>query len=166
MNEQDLKIGEAGDVYVVTAVGRANFEYAVPIRELVNSNEGRRTIRVDLKECTAMDSTFMGVLSMGGLKAADNGSSFEIYNASEALKRCLADLGVDELFVFRDGSPGVIDGAGSLPGKADMLATAETVEEAHRKLVEADSANAGRFNAVIDLAAADVERLKSQNNDK
>ena len=85
MNEQDLKIGEAGDVYVVTAVGRANFEYAVPIRELVNSNEGRRTIRVDLKECTAMDSTFMGVLSMGGLKAADNGGALEIYNASDEL---------------------------------------------------------------------------------
>ena len=39
MNEQDLRIGEAGDVYVVTAVGRANFEYAVHIRELVNSSD-------------------------------------------------------------------------------------------------------------------------------
>ena len=165
MNEQDLRIGEAGDVYVVTAVGRANFEYAVPIRELVNSNEGRRTIRVDLKECTAMDSTFMGVLSMGGLKAADNGSSFEIYNASEALKRCLADLGVDELFAFREGSPGTVTGSAGTPQNSDMLATAETVEEAHRKLVEADSANEPRFRAVIDLAAADVEKLKQKKDE-
>lgn len=165
MNEQDLRIGEAGDVYVVTAVGRANFEYAVPIRELVNSNEGRRTIRVDLKECTAMDSTFMGVLSMGGLKAADNGSAFEIYNASEALKRCLADLGVDELFAFREGSPGTVTGPAGTPQSSDMLTTAETVEEAHRKLVEADSANEPRFRAVIDLAAADVEKLKQKKDE-
>ena len=165
MNEQDLKIGESGDVYVVTAVGRANFEYAVPIRELVNSNEGRRTIRVDLKECTAMDSTFMGVLSMGGLKAADNGSAFEIYNASAALRRCLADLGVDELFTFCEGSPGTVTESAGCSRGADMLATAETVEEAHRKLVEADSANESRFRAVIDLAAADVEKLKQKKDE-
>ena len=66
MNANDLMIGENEEAYVITAVGRANFEYAVPIRELVNSNEGRKTVRVDLKECLAMDSTFMGVLSMGG----------------------------------------------------------------------------------------------------
>lgn len=161
MNEQDLKIGEVDDVFVVTAVGRANFEYAVPIRELVNSNDGRKTIKVDLKECTAMDSTFMGVLSMGALKAADSGTGFEIYNASDALKRNLADLGVDELFTFHDGT--VAEGE-AVSGKADMLTMAETVEEAHRKLVEADDSNNERFKDVITYAAADVERLKKANN--
>jgi anti-anti-sigma regulatory factor len=159
MNANDLKIGENENAYIISAVGRANFEYAVPIRELVNSNEGRKNIRVDLKECTAMDSTFMGVLSMGGLKAADNGSAFEIYNASETLKRSLADLGVDELFTFHEGSPGESEAAARKKCD-DMLTTAETVEEAHRKLVEADSANAERFKDVIKYAAADVERLK------
>lgn len=161
MNENDLKIGENEQAFVITAVGRANFEYAVPIRELVNSNEGKKTLRLDLRDCTAMDSTFMGVLSMGALKAEDNGSTFEIYNASESLKRLLVDLGVDELFVFCEGSPGAAGAAAG--GKADMLTTAETVEEAHRKLVEADSANAGRFNDVINYAAADVERLKKKS---
>ena len=158
MNENDLKIGENQEAFVITAVGRANFEYAVPIRELVNSNEGRKDIKVDLKECTAMDSTFMGVLSMGALKAEDNGTRFEIFNASDTLKRLLTDLGVDELFSYCEGSPG--DSGSAAGGKADMLTTAETVEEAHRKLVEADDANAERFKDVINYAAADVERLK------
>ena len=96
---------------------------------------------------------------MGGLKAADNGSAFEIYNASETLKRSLADLGVDELFSFHEGSPGECEAA-ARKKSTDMLITAETVEEAHRKLVEADSSNAERFNDVIKYAAADVERLK------
>ena len=43
---------------------------------------------------------------------------------------------------------------------ANAWAQAETVEEAHRKLVEADDANAERFKDVINYAAADVERLK------
>ena len=158
MNENDLKIGENEEAFVITAVGRANFEYAVPIRELVNSNEGKKSIRLDLKDCTAMDSTFMGVLSMGALKAEDNGPRFEIFNASDTLKRLLTDLGVDELFSYNTGSPGETGSAAG--GKADMLTTAETVEEAHRKLVEADSSNAERFNDVINYAAADVERLK------
>ena len=162
MNANDLRIGESDSAYIIAAVGRANFEYAVPIRELVNSNEGKKDIRLDLKDCVAMDSTFMGVLSMGALKAADNGSAFEIYNASETLKRLLRDLGVDELFTFHEGSPGE---AGTAAGaKADMLTTAVTVEEAHRKLVEADSANAERFNDVINYAAADVERLKKESS--
>ena len=119
---------------------------------------------MDLKACTAMDSTFMGVLSMGGLKAADNGGALEIYNASDALKRSLADLGVDELFVFREGSPGAVTESEDAPEKPDMLTTAVTVEEAHRKLVEADGANEPKFRAVIDLAAADVEKLKKQQD--
>ena len=45
-----------------------------------------------------------------------------------------------------------------------MLTMAETVEEAHRKLVEADDSNNERFKDVITYAAADVERLKKANN--
>ena len=162
MNENDLRIGETDSACIITAVGRANFEYAVPIRELVNSNEGKKDIRLDLRECVAMDSTFMGVLSMGALKAADNGRAFEIYNASDTLKRLLSDLGVDELFTYHEGSPGETGSAAGV--KADMLTTAETVEEAHRKLVEADSSNAEKFKDVINYAAADVERLKKSGS--
>lgn len=162
MNPDDLKIGETAEAFVITAVGRANFEYAVSIRNLVNKNEGHKTIRVDLQQCLAMDSTFMGVLSMAGLKAADNGSSVEIYNASEVLKKSLYDLGVDELFVYKEGSPGIAVRY-IASSEADMLTKAETVVEAHQKLVEADDANAERFDDVIRYAGQDVERLKKQD---
>ena len=44
--------------------------------------------------------------------------------------------------------------------KATMLDTAETVVEAHKALVGADESNAEKFNAVIDFAEQDVERLR------
>jgi anti-anti-sigma regulatory factor len=162
MNPDDLKIGETSDAFVITAVGRANFEYAVPVRDLVHSNKGKKTIRMDLQQCLAMDSTFMGVLSMAGLAASDNGSTVEIYNASDVLKKSLYDLGVDELFVYKEGSPGL---AVQRPasGTSDMLTKAETVVEAHQKLVEADDANSERFGDVIHYAEQDVERLKKQS---
>ena len=162
MNQEDLKIGETSDAIVITAVGRANFEYAVHIRELVRNSEGQKTIRVDLQNCLAMDSTFMGVLSMAGLIASEKESTVEIYNASDALKKSLYDLGIDELFVYKEGSPGL---AVQRPASntSDMLTKAETVVEAHQKLVEADDANSERFEDVIQYAEQDVERLKKQS---
>ena len=41
--------------------------------------------------------------------------------------------------------------------------TAETVVEAHKTLVEADSDNAAKFGAVIDYAEKDLQKLKDQN---
>ena len=43
-----------------------------------------------------------------------------------------------------------------------MLTTAETVADAHRALVGADSANESKFKQVIEFAEQDVERLKKQ----
>ena len=50
----------------------------------------------------------------------------------------------------------------SAQNDATMLAGAETVKEAHESLVDADSANAARFESVIKYADADVERLKKK----
>ena len=160
MNPDDLKIGETSDAFVITAVGRANFEYAVPVRDLVHSNEGKKTIRVDLQQCLAMDSTFMGVLSMIGLKARRCGAVIELVQASEFVRKLLRDLGIAKLFDFTDeltNPPAEWTTAG---GKADMLTTAETVTEAHEKLVEADQSNEAKFSQVIEFAKKDVERLK------
>ena len=164
MNANDLKIGETADAFVITAVGRANFEYAVPIRELVNSNEGRKTIRVDLKECTAMDSTFMGVLSMLALKLRKRGDRVMLVGASSTLLKLLRDLGVAKLFncVDESDSNGGVRIADGNSAPASLLTTAETVAEAHKALVSADESNAEKFKAVIDFADQDVARLKEQ----
>lgn len=163
MKPEDLTIGESAEAFVVTATGRANFEYAVPVRELIGSIDGTKLIRVELKNCTAMDSTFMGVLTMGALKAAEHDQTFEICNASGTLKKLLTDLGVSELFTFRDGVETAVDSnVAAAAGGASKLTTAETVAEAHKKLVEADAGNAAKFDAVIRFAEEDVKHLKEQ----
>ena len=48
----------------------------------------------------------------------------------------------------------------------DQVALAETVAEAHRKLVEAEPANAPVFESVIRYADADVERLKNTSKEE
>ena len=44
--------------------GRANFETAMPLRDYAEKLSGREVIWFAMNECTALDSTFMGVLSM------------------------------------------------------------------------------------------------------
>ncbi|MDD3886404.1 MAG: STAS domain-containing protein [Victivallaceae bacterium] len=166
MQESDLVIVHRAGVYAVRVSGRANFEYAVPIRELINTLGDRvEDFRFDMSGCLAMDSTFMGVLSMIGLKARRAGTRVELVNASDFVKKLLRDLGVNKLFAFTDA-----ENTPSLDGEVvessgaphDMLAAAETVSEAHEKLVEADQSNAARFGAVIEFAHRDVERLRRE----
>ena len=163
MRDLDLKIADRGGVYVVKARGRANFEYAVPLRELVKNLAGFERFCIDLSECTAMDSTFMGVLTMTALKGAKCGKKVEILGASDVLQKLLRDLGVGRLFSFAGVETAPEELLASLTdaqGGASMLAGAETVKEAHESLVDADQANAERFESVIKYAEADVERLK------
>ncbi len=162
MKEQDLVIMPDGGGYVVRVRGRANFEYAVPLRDLAGREEGFDSFRIDLGECIAMDSTFMGVLTMIALRGRKSGVQIELFNASEVLKKLLRDLGVAKLFIFSDGSVGEPAAAAAAGADGDLLKAAETVAEAHETLAAADSANAERFAAVIDYARQDVENLKAQ----
>ena len=160
MKENDLLISNRSGFYTVTVSGRANFEYAVPLRDLARSTAEFSGFRFDMTKCTAMDSTFMGILTMLALKAKKSGTAIEICNASPTLQRLLRDLGVAKLFTFSEAANSVSGEDAS--AKRDMLTTAETVEEAHRALADINPENAEKFKDVIEFTHQDVERLKQQ----
>ncbi len=170
MKESDLMISHRDGIYLVKVIGRANFEYAVPLRELARSVETFHCVRLDMAECLAMDSTFMGVLAMIGLKAKKLNAKVELLNASEFLTKLLRDLGVQKLFDFVTGevddesSPS--DESAAAGGKSDLLTTAETVAQAHEVLVEANNENAKIFDQVIEFARQDVDRIREEQEKK
>ncbi len=166
MKETDLLISNEGQLHKVKVTGRANFDYAVPLRELGKSLEKNfQDVHVDLSDCITMDSTFMGVLSMLGLKARSAGGKVVLSGAREQVRNLLHGLGIERLFTFVDSAP-LTSGnqwADLVPfgsKKRDALKTAETVLEAHEVLVEADASNQEQFEKVIDFAREDLERLK------
>ena len=160
MKENDLLISNRSGFYTVTVSGRANFEYAVPLRDLARSTAEFSGFRFEMTKCTAMDSTFMGILTMLALKAKKSGTAIEICNASPTLQRLLRDLGVAKLFTFCEAANSASGEDAS--AKRDMLTTAETVEEAHRALADINPENAEKFKDVIEFTHQDVERLKQQ----
>ncbi len=166
LRSEDLQITELDGGFSVTVCGRANFDYAVPLRELSGKLTAEKWLQIDLENCEAMDSTFMGVLTMLALKMRKNGSQVMLISASDVLLKLLRDLGVAKLFkVVENPENRAAEGAAVAVNcsNADMLTTAKTVAEAHRTLVEADQSNAEKFKQVIEFADQDVERLEKRS---
>jgi hypothetical protein len=160
MNEKDLQIFGNDGKYVVKVFGRANFQYAVPLRDLVLSLDGFEYFKFEMSDCQAMDSTFMGVLTMIALKGDNSDGVVEIWNASDFIKKLLVDLGVDDLFEFNNGQLDITEDAKSTTSETtDRLAVAKTVVEAHETLAEANEDNVNKFKAVIELSR---EELKAE----
>lgn len=160
MKSSDLLISNRDGIYTIKVSGRANFEYAVPMRDIAKNSVAIRGVKIDLGDCVAMDSTFMGVLTMLALAARRSNAAVELLNASDVLQKLLQGLGVKRLFVFKNGS---VASGGSGTGMSSMLKTAETVAEAHKTLVQADQLNADRFADVIRFADEDVKKLREKD---
>lgn len=165
MRKEDLTITAMDNGYLIAVTGRANFDYAVPLRELSEKLVPGNWLQFDMEYCETMDSTFMGVLTMLALKLRKSGAKIMLINASDQLNKLLRDLGVAKLFNFVSGDETVkasgVKTEVQLSGKASLLTTAQTVVDAHKTLVEADSSNAEKFDKVIEFAEQDVERLKN-----
>jgi len=166
MKAEDLIIASCNNCYLITVKGRANFEYAVPVRELVKDLEFFDRFAFELSDCVTMDSTFMGVLTMLALRGIRKQNPVQLWNASPEVTKLLEDLGVAKLFNFCTGTPESIAESGSACCTGTRLDMAETVAEAHRTLVEAEPANAATFENVIKFADEDVKKLREDADSK
>ena len=146
---------------LIKVSGRANFESAVPLREAADGMDASGWVCFDMSDCTAMDSTFMGVMTMIGLKKVRGGRKAGLAAASEKVQGLLRGLGVLKIFDTEVQIPAGEGGDGeAAAAPADAAAAARTVLEAHRTLVEAEPANEAQFRDVIAFAEEDVRRLE------
>ena len=143
--------------------GRVNFETVVPLRNFVNNiPEEIKDLTVDLGECLSMDSTCMGVLSMLALLGIKRKLKMRVLNAG-GNRQLLKGLGVEKLFKFEEGEfESYEEILYPLPenDKKNLQTTTETVLEAHQTLMDADSSNQQRFQAVVDMTQQDLDRMK------
>lgn len=169
MKKADLLIAHNKGSYTIIVEGRANFDYGLPLRNFAkNLNNNFTQIAIDLRACLGMDSTFMGIMAMIGLKAKKNNVQVEILNADENNKYLLEGLGLDKLFKFIDKDTCNICDE-KIPQDSDspsVLNTAETVLDAHRTLTRIDKSNIPKFDKVIEFTQQDVDKLKEKDKDK
>jgi hypothetical protein len=113
---------------------------------------GRRDFVVDLANCPAMDSTFMGTLAGMALRLRDIGDGhLWVVNRNHRNRELLEGLGLDALF-SHDPAPTImpIGSSNAVHQHADKAFTREVMRAAHEACVEANPDNAARFKDVLE----------------
>lgn len=168
-----ILVGEFNNVVWVRVEGKGNFQNSPELKEFAIRmiDRGRTAMVVDLEECPAMDSTFMGTLTGIAirLKAVCFGK-LDILNANPRNQQLLESLGLDQIFYVDVDRRAWIEERelvkhnllrpepGRALGKRDH---AEFVLEAHESLCKANDDNVRRFKDVIDFLKHDTEKQSS-----
>ncbi len=166
-NSGEVFISSTDGEHRIKVTGRATFDCAPPLRDLANSlaKVSFTAIRVDLGACEWMDSTFMGVLAMLGLRAKAVNAVMEICRADEQNQSLLIGLGLKKLVTFTQNSLDREDDSWIQGNQSpvNVAEGAQTVLEAHQTLMDVDAENVPKFEKVVDLVQQDIDRMNSGN---
>ena len=155
----------------IRIAGRANFTSSIDFKTLVNELLQKRFTYfvLDLRECTLMDSTFLGVLAGFGLRVnapqPDNQPrTIELYNPNPRITDLLENLGVLHLFKLQQGDVCLPeptkphDHPVASPSREEVT---QTCLDAHRTLMELSPDNVARFKDVAAFLAEDLKKMKA-----
>ena len=167
MESGEIFLSEKDGVTFIRVKGNASFVCAPPLRELAKrlASEPFGGLKIDLEECTWMDSTFMGMLAMLGLNAKKKGVPAEIWNASEQNEKLLCGLGLKKVFVFQAGAFGGADDTPAASNAVTAENNARNVLDAHQTLMDIDEANVPKFEKVVEFVKKDIDRMEQDKKD-
>lgn len=173
MNTPSAKmLVSAGETFAcVKIAGQANFTSSIDFKTLVDEllQRGCTHFVLDLRECTLMDSTFLGVLAGFGLRVngtqSDNVSrKLELFNPNARISDLLENLGVLHLFEITQGEirlPEQTAPHATAPANPTREEVKRTCLEAHRVLMEINPDNVTRFKDLTQYLAEDLKKRKT-----
>jgi anti-anti-sigma factor len=92
------------DRVFITVTGEGTFRIAGELKKACSNLllEGFTNFTLDLKECTLLDSTFLGILLGLALKLKDSrsGGALHVANANSSLQELIKNLGLDKIVIF------------------------------------------------------------------
>ncbi len=165
MIEPKIDISQDETTVYIKCFGRLNFQYTNDFRTYVKSlNIGKvHDIIIDMKNCIGMDSTFMGVLSMLGLKAYKVKIPTTMHFVSDSNMFLLKGLGLTKIFKFSDEEYSIkSENSETLGLETDKMKNAETVIDAHETLMDIDSDNVQKFEGVVNYTKEDLKNMKEE----
>jgi anti-anti-sigma factor len=120
---------------------------------------GATALRVDLRRCTFMDSTFMGTLLF--LKRAvhkkENGE-FTLLSPSAQCRKLIKQMGVEGVFPIEDTEEPAGCPWCELPSDGkDHPAFKQNVLQAHQELADLEGPSGGPFRAVVQCLTEEME---------
>src|SRR5690348_4973031 len=128
-------------------------------------NRGYREFIIDLQNCSAMDSTFMGTLAGVALRLKELGDGhLHVVHCGARSRELLSGLGLDQIFsIHGEGLSAPqcsdLDGESSAPvSPEEKREQAQTMLDAHEALCRAAPENLTRFKDVLDYLKQDLHQ--------
>ncbi len=156
MDASSILVQQAGPVGLIHVVGRGSFKNASQVKQFAEMAPSLGILRFifDLRECTHMDSTFMGTMAGLAIEARTRGQKpLKVVLVSPTLLEMLQTLGLDHLLEIHQSAAELADPSCTAVGMEQKEQCKNEISrlmlEAHENLVEADFSNATRFQDVL-----------------
>ena len=131
--------------------GRGTFENSEDIRVFCSDaiDAGVPAIEFDMGDCTGMDSTFMGMLTMISRMGMMKSSKTKLCNVNEANRKNLYSLGLKQLFEFTETSTQPMSLEEIKSHTLDRDTKQKNILEAHEALIDAHEDNKPVFQDIV-----------------
>jgi len=161
--EPRLLVAEAGDKAFVRVVGKGTYRLAPSLKRFGEEviRHGASQIIFDMRHCTQMDSTFMGVIAgLAARLSRERGGKIYMVNLTSHARGLLSTLGLDAVVhpvvagTDADELRSLLGEAADyveLPSTAEPEARRSTMLEAHRELMKISPENAAQFQDVVEF---------------
>ena len=163
-DQNNLTAAENGSSVYVRINGRGSFRNSPNLKEFVTKKFEKSSpvkIFLDMKTCSGMDSTFMGVLAGLSILSKKNKHSLSLTNISTKNEKLLKTLGVNKILTFSNEKHDYLKKTSkNIPSINDKQKTTKTSLEAHKQLVKIDKKNKLEFKSVIDLLETELKNYK------
>lgn len=162
---------DGGEIAVVRVAGRGCISNSMALKEFgrhVQDNRKELKFIVDLRQCEAMDSTFMGVLAgVAIVQLQHKYPRMIVVNASDHCLKLMKTLGLGTLVDVRNGALREVQRAEEnfVPAEGGPSSRTEQIcltLEAHKQLVNLDEQNEVRFQAVIEYLEKSLKEEKEE----
>jgi anti-sigma B factor antagonist len=160
---QQILVSCADRIVRIRVEGNGSSTNSTALRDFAKEmiRRGAREFIVDLCNCPAMDSTFMGTLAGISLRLRERGDgSLSVVNPNKRNAESLHSLGLDQLFNVRVSTTKECEQALTIPLKEDRAARAQTILEAHEALIKTAPENLPKFKDVIQYLEEDLHLPK------
>jgi anti-sigma B factor antagonist len=167
--QDSICFAELGDgVVVIRVFGRGSFANSVELKSLADAMLARPHVPktrfvIDLKRCSTMDSTFMGILASIGLRQKrDSEELTAVVNANPQTDRLLQTLGLSHFLDIRPMTEAAAAEDAQFHtaecDKVDRVGQIIHMIQAHECLCDANSKNEVQFEGVLKYLNESLKR--------
>jgi len=154
-HEARILVARFENIVAIRIIGRATFKVGQELRDYGTAamRDDIASVIMDLSQCTAVDSTILGVIAMIGLEGHRR-AEVVIVNANECVRSTMNSVGLTRLCRFTEQELGEADWdtlCQAAVGAVTMDNVAETVLNAHKTLMDLDPENVPKFRDVVEM---------------